>query len=82
MAGGGQGAAKLPVSQPPAFHTGYGRGAENRIGAPGQHSASEIKEENRGRGRLWVVPTQARVLSPVCGCSIGRPSVRRLDTAH
>jgi hypothetical protein len=33
----------IPGSQSLAFHTGYGRGAENRIGVPG------IQEEGRGR---------------------------------
>ena len=64
--------------QSPASHAGYGRGAENRKEAPGQHQAPEIWEEGRGR----EVPTQVRVLSPVCGWSTGRPSDGRLGTAH
>ena len=50
----------VPGSQSLASHAGYGRGAENKIGAPGQHQAPEIWEEGRGR----EVPMQARVLSP------------------
>jgi hypothetical protein len=81
-ASGGQGQPQVPGSQSPASHAGYGREAENRIGAPG--GGTQLGDKGRGqreRGR-WVVPTQARVLSPVCGCSIGRPPGRRLDTAH
>jgi hypothetical protein len=49
--GSEQGVAAVPGSQSPASHTGYGRGAENRIGAPGQHSALEGKgREISGRG--------------------------------
>ena len=38
----------VPGSQSLAFHAGYGREAENRIGAPGQHSAQRGKEERSG----------------------------------
>jgi hypothetical protein len=31
MVGGGQGAGPIPGSQSPTSHTGYGRGAKNRI---------------------------------------------------
>ena len=69
----------VPGSQPPASHAGYGRVAENRIGALGEYSYG--KREQRKRW-LWVVPTQVRVFSPVRGCNIGRPSVRRLGMAR
>jgi hypothetical protein len=45
----------VPGSQSLAFHAGHGRGAENRIGAPGWHLAQEIQEERAGgkRGAGW-----------------------------
>jgi hypothetical protein len=73
---------QVPGSQPLASHAGYGRGAENRIGAPGQHSGPREEGEVMGRGWCWVVSTQVRVLSPVCSCSVGRPSGGRLGEAH
>ena len=42
----------------------------------------KIREEGRGREGRWVVPTQARVFGLVCGCSVRRPSVGRLDSAR
>jgi hypothetical protein len=45
--GGGEGVAPVPGSQSLASHTGYGRGAENRIGDPRRHSALEIWEESK-----------------------------------
>jgi hypothetical protein len=51
--GGGQGAAPgaapVPGSWSSASHAGYGGGAENRIGAPGRHSAMGIRDEDRER---------------------------------
>jgi hypothetical protein len=41
----------VPGSQSLASHAGYGRGAENRIGVPGWHSAPEIQEERAGERR-------------------------------
>ena len=55
--GGGQGA--VPGSQSLASHAGYGRGAENRIGAPGRHS-SPRRCGKRAEGERF--PMQARVL--------------------
>ena len=34
--------------KPLAFHAGYGRGAENRIGALEQHQVPEIRGERAG----------------------------------
>ena len=43
----------VPGSQPPASHSGYSRGAENRIGATGRHLAPGMKrEEGWGEGAL------------------------------
>ena len=41
----------VPGSQPPASHAGYGRGAENRIGALGWHLSLEVWEERAGERR-------------------------------
>jgi hypothetical protein len=60
-----KGQPQVPGSHCLSSHAGYSEGAENRIGAPGQHWVLEIREE-RARGG------QSRVLSSVCGCSIGR----------
>jgi hypothetical protein len=64
-----KGQPPIPGSQSLASHTGYGRGAENRIGVLG------IREEGRGR----EVPMKARVFSSVwsTGCT-GKPSAGRL----
>jgi hypothetical protein len=51
-----KGQPQVPGSQPPALHARYSRGAENRIEAPGWHLAPKIREEERERGRCWVVP--------------------------
>ena len=78
-----KGQPQVPGSQPPVSHAGYGRGSENRIGAPGAALCPGDKgREVRGRGGRWVVPTKARVLSPVHSCIVGRPSVGRLDAAR
>jgi hypothetical protein len=44
-----KGQPQVPGSHSPAFNDGYNGGAENRIGAPGQHSALEIREERAGK---------------------------------
>ena len=46
--------------------------------ALGPRGERKIGQRERGH---WVVPTQARVLSQVSGCSAGRPPGRRLDGA-
>ena len=77
LAGGGQGAVlgtRFPALGIP-YTDGHLGKAENRIGALGLKGG-----EGRERGRL-MVPTQARVLCPVRGWSLGRPS-DRLDAAH
>jgi hypothetical protein len=43
-----KGQSPVPGSQSLASHDGYDRGAENRMGVPGQHSAPEIWEERAG----------------------------------
>jgi hypothetical protein len=50
----------IPGSQSPASHTGYGRGAESRIGAPEQHQAPEIWKEGerfpcRQESLVWAL---------------------------
>ena len=46
-----KGQPQILGSQPPASHAGYGREAENRIGAPGKHLALRIMGgESRGVG--------------------------------
>ena len=79
--GSGQGAVlgtRFSASGIP-FTSGHCRGAEYRMGAPGsgQLALGPKGGEGRGRGHC-VVPMRARVL----GWSAGRPSGRRLDTAH
>ena len=54
----------LPGSLSLTPHTGYSRGAENRIGALGWHEAPEIREKGMGRGRHRVVTTQASTFCP------------------
>ena len=77
-----KGQPQVPGSQPPAFYAGYGRGAENRIGAPGWYSAPGMKRgEGRGGGR-WMVLMWARVLGQVGGWNTEWPSGGRLDAAH
>ena len=75
MAGGRKGAApdtRFSVSRIP--HWVWQRSREQNRG-PGAALGPEIREEGRGRGGHWVVPTQAKVLSPVHGYSVGRSSV-------
>jgi hypothetical protein len=50
----------VPDSQSLASHTGYGRGAKNRIGSPGWHSSPEVREERaeEGGGTGWFPPRQ------------------------
>jgi hypothetical protein len=84
--GGGQGAVlgtRFPASGIP-YTDGHHRRAENGMGAPGaaRSSLGPKGGEGRERGRYWVVPTQARVLGPVCGWNARRPSGGRLDMAH
>jgi hypothetical protein len=66
----------------------------NRFSVPGipdtagHHGRLEIshlwsrREERAGERGSWVVPTWARVLGPVCGWSVGRPSGGKLDATH
>jgi hypothetical protein len=71
-----KGQPQVPGSQSSASHAGYGGGAENRWGPQG--GTQPGGERKRGVGGS---PTQARVLSLVSGCNIGRPPGSRLDMA-
>ena len=77
-----KGQPKVPGSQPWAYHAGYCRRAENKMGVPGagQLDPGLKGGEDRGRESL-MVPTWARVLGPAHDWSIRRPSGGRLDMA-
>jgi hypothetical protein len=64
--------------------TGHWEDLRTEWGLPGvaQSAPGPKGEEDREKGRHCVVPTWARVLGPVHGWSIGRPSCGRLDVAH
>jgi hypothetical protein len=62
----------VPGSQSLASHAGYDRGAENRIGAPGRHSAPEIREEGRGKvGTGWFPRRQESLVQSMAGAQEG-----------
>ena len=63
----------VPDSQSLASHTGYGRGAENRIGAPGWHLAPGRKgREGRGRGGAgWFPHRPESLVRPVAEAQDG-----------
>ena len=67
-----EGQPQVPGSQSPASHTGYGEEAENRIGAPGRHSAPEIREEGRGKvGTGWFPRRQESLVQSMAGAQEG-----------
>jgi hypothetical protein len=79
LAGCGQGAVlgtRFSASGIPDT-TGHCGRAENRMGVLGVARSVPGPKGREGRGR----EERCEVLTPVCGCSAGRPSNRRLNAA-